>query len=85
MDEPVRRTRRRSNCTRLSRKHQATIPTAVLREAGLEAGTMLRVRVLSPGRIVLERADSPIDAVSGAYPDVFPPEFLDRLRDEWPR
>jgi bifunctional DNA-binding transcriptional regulator/antitoxin component of YhaV-PrlF toxin-antitoxin module len=84
MTDEVKRTRRRPGITRLSRKHQATIPVAVLAEAGLEAGEQLRVEALGPGRIVLTRAADSFDDLLGALgDDVYPPDYLERLRGEW--
>ncbi len=84
MGEEVKDTRRRSRTTRLSSKHQATIPVAVLAEAGVEAGERLRVEALGPGRIVLTRADERFEELLGALgEDVYPPGYLEELRGEW--
>jgi bifunctional DNA-binding transcriptional regulator/antitoxin component of YhaV-PrlF toxin-antitoxin module len=82
MNEKVQKPRRRG-ATRLSAKHQATIPVAALREAGIRAGDVLRVRVLGPGQIVLERADDAVEQFAGSLTGAFEPGYLDRLRDEW--
>ena len=84
MDDEVKRTGRRPRTTRLSRKHQATIPVAVLAEAGVRAGEQLRVEALGPGRIVLTRADDRFEELVGALgEDVYPPGYLEELRGEW--
>jgi AbrB family looped-hinge helix DNA binding protein len=75
--------RRRRGKTRISRKHQATIPVAALRQAGLKAGDELVVEAVGAGRIVLARADDPIERFAGALSGVYPPHYLDQLRDEW--
>jgi bifunctional DNA-binding transcriptional regulator/antitoxin component of YhaV-PrlF toxin-antitoxin module len=83
MDEEVKEPRRRRT-TRLSRKHQATIPVAVLAEAGVKAGEQLRVEAQGPGRIVLTRADDSFEDLVGALGDeVYPPGYLEELRGEW--
>jgi bifunctional DNA-binding transcriptional regulator/antitoxin component of YhaV-PrlF toxin-antitoxin module len=84
MSDEVKRTRRRPGITRLSRKHQATIPVAVLAEAGIRAGEHLRVEALGPGRIVLTRAEDSLDDLLGALGrDVYPEGYLQDLRGEW--
>jgi bifunctional DNA-binding transcriptional regulator/antitoxin component of YhaV-PrlF toxin-antitoxin module len=84
MSDEVKRMRRRPGITRLSRKHQATIPVAVLAEAGIQAGEHLRVEALGPGRIVLTRAEDRLDDLLGALgPDVYPEGYLQELRGEW--
>jgi len=47
--------------SKLSSKHQVTIPVRVLREAGLTAGDEIVIRASAPGRIELERADDLAD------------------------
>ena len=84
MSEEVKGPRRRPRTTRLSSKHQATIPVAVLAEAGVKAGERLRVEALGPGRIVLTRADDSLEDLLGALgKDVYPPGYLEELRGEW--
>ena len=57
---------------------------AVLAEAGVKAGEQLRVEALGPGRIVLTRAEDSFDELIGAVgDDVYPPDYLDKLRGEW--
>jgi bifunctional DNA-binding transcriptional regulator/antitoxin component of YhaV-PrlF toxin-antitoxin module len=75
--------RARGTRTRISSKHQITIPVKALREAGLDAGDELIVRVEGPGRVVLEREDDVHERYRGALPGVYTPGFLDKLRDEW--
>ena len=68
---------------KLSSKNQVTIPVRVLREAGLEAGDVLTVRTLGPGRVELGRHRDVIDEFAGKLS--YPPGYLDELRDEWDR
>ena len=83
MNDEVKRTRR-PGFTRLSRKNQATIPVAVLAEAGIHPGDELRVEVLGPGRVALTRARDPLETLLGSLGgDVYPEGYLQELREEW--
>lgn len=82
MAQDVKRVRRRGY-TRVSPKHQVTIPTRALTNAGLEVGDRLRVEVRRPGEVTLVRQDDPIDTFAGSLTGVYGPGYLDRLRDEW--
>jgi len=75
--------RRRRGYTRISRKHQATLPVDALRQAGLKAGDELMVEAAGVGRIVLVRADDLIERHAGKAPGVYPPDYLRKLREEW--
>lgn len=81
MDEVKHRLRR--GRTRISRKHQATIPVDALRRAGLKPGDELRVEAAGAGRIVLVRSDDPLQRHAGSLTGVYAPGELSRLRDEW--
>lgn len=69
--------------TAISSKHQVTIPTDAMKEAGLRPGERLRVRAAGPGRVVLERITDPVDGFAGALTGVYDDFDLDALRDEW--
>ena len=75
--------RRRRGYTRISRKHQATLPVDALRQAGLKAGDELMVEAAGAGRIVLVRADDLIERHAGKAPGVYSPDYLRELREEW--
>ena len=82
--------RRRRGFTRLSRKNQVTIPVAVLERAGVGPGDEFRVEADEGGRIILQPEKSVADrrraviaALRGKYSGVYPPGYLDALRDEW--
>jgi bifunctional DNA-binding transcriptional regulator/antitoxin component of YhaV-PrlF toxin-antitoxin module len=70
--------------SRVSGKHQVTIPVQVLREAGLAAGDEVVIRASGQGRIEVERADDLINRFAGSLPrGTYPPGHLQQLRDEW--
>ncbi len=69
--------------TRISRKHQVTIPVQALRAAGLDVGERLLARSDGPGRVVLERERDLLKEYAGALTGVFAPGDLERMRAEW--
>ena len=70
--------------SRVSTKHQVTIPVRVLREAGLAAGDDVVVRAAGDGRLEVERARDLIDRYAGSLPaGTYPARHLDDLRREW--
>lgn len=81
--------KRRRGYTRLSRKNQVTIPVAALEQVGVHPGDELKVEV-EGGRVVLEpttslaeRRREALRRVAGTFSGVYPPGYLDELRDEW--
>jgi bifunctional DNA-binding transcriptional regulator/antitoxin component of YhaV-PrlF toxin-antitoxin module len=69
--------------TRISSKHQITIPVQALRAAGLNVGDRLIVHVEGSGRLVCERAGDVLDKYAGVLTGVYEPDELERLRNEW--
>jgi len=78
----VKQTRRRGR-TRLSAKHQATIPVAALRRAGLRPGDELQVEAAGAGRIVLTRVEETLAGYAGRLTGIYPKGSLRKLRREW--
>ena len=74
---------RRRGASRVTSKHQITIPVDALRDAGVEAGERLIARADGPGRILFEREDDVLTAFAGALTQVYRPGELAALRDEW--
>jgi bifunctional DNA-binding transcriptional regulator/antitoxin component of YhaV-PrlF toxin-antitoxin module len=74
---------RRRGYTRVSAKHQVTLPVEALRGAGLRTGDALRAEVIGPGEVLLIRDADPVIQFAGALTGVFEPGDLDALRDEW--
>ncbi|HWH12644.1 MAG TPA: AbrB/MazE/SpoVT family DNA-binding domain-containing protein [Solirubrobacteraceae bacterium] len=71
--------------SRVSSKHQVTIPVDVLRQTGIAAGDDVVIRASGKGRIEVERTDDLVDRYAGSLPPgTYPPGHLDELRGEWP-
>ncbi len=75
--------KRRRGFTRISAKHQATLPVQALKEAGLEPGDEVRVVAAGRGRLVLERDLNLVERHAGKLKNVYEPGELQRLREEW--
>jgi bifunctional DNA-binding transcriptional regulator/antitoxin component of YhaV-PrlF toxin-antitoxin module len=70
--------------SKVSRKHQVTIPVRVLREAGISAGDDVVIRASGPGRLEVERAGDLVRRYAGSLPPgTYPPGHLEQSRDEW--
>lgn len=82
MEQRVKIVRRRGY-TRVSAKHQVTIPMDALAQAGLRVGDRLRAEVRGPGEVALVREDDPLARFAGALTGVYPTGYLDELRREW--
>ncbi|MEO6629702.1 MAG: hypothetical protein ABIP03_14175 [Aquihabitans sp.] len=74
---------RRRGSSRVSAKHQVTIPVDALRDAGVEVGERLVARADGPGRVVFEREVDVLAEFSGALTGCYEPNELAGLRDEW--
>ena len=70
--------------SRISSKHQVTIPVAAFRGAGFAAGDFVRVEAEGAGRVVLTKVDDLVDRYSGSLATGGQlRRSVDALRDEW--
>ena len=85
MRQEVKQTtiKRQRGYTRVSPKHQVTLPVEALARAGLKTGDRLRVEANGPGELVLTRSDDVLERYAGALPGVWSPGDLEELRNEW--
>lgn len=52
--------------SRVSSKHQITIPIGAFREAGLREGDVVQVRAQGRGRVLIARTDDLLDEYAGS-------------------
>ncbi|HET7417739.1 MAG TPA: AbrB/MazE/SpoVT family DNA-binding domain-containing protein [Solirubrobacterales bacterium] len=70
--------------TKISSKHQVTIPAAAFRSAGFAPGDVLKVEAEGAGRVILTRIEELIDNYSGCLQtDGGLREQVEGLREEW--
>lgn len=79
----MEKVKKRWRGTKISEKHQVTIPIDAMRIAGLEAGERVIARADGPGRVVLEREEDVLESFSGSMTGVFEHGILEQLRNEW--
>jgi bifunctional DNA-binding transcriptional regulator/antitoxin component of YhaV-PrlF toxin-antitoxin module len=81
--KPRVKEQRRRGYTRVSAKHQVTLPIDALHLAGIRTGDRLRAEVRGPGEVLLVRDVDPVEQFRGLLTDVYPVGDLDELRREW--
>jgi bifunctional DNA-binding transcriptional regulator/antitoxin component of YhaV-PrlF toxin-antitoxin module len=70
--------------TKISAKNQVTIPVGALRDAGMQAGDVLRAEADGSGRVILTRVDELLARYSGSLETGGRlGRSVERLRDEW--
>lgn len=73
----------------MSSKNQITLPVALLREANVSPGDVLRVEVLEDGVFRLIRERDPwwdlFEESAGSHLGITTREELEEMRDEWDR
>ena len=79
MSDEVKQGRRRGY-TRVSPKHQITIPAEALRKGGVRVGDQLKVDVRGRS-IVLTPVTDPLEEFAGSLS--YPAGYLEELRREW--
>jgi bifunctional DNA-binding transcriptional regulator/antitoxin component of YhaV-PrlF toxin-antitoxin module len=80
----ARKVKRPAGRSRISSKHQVTIPVAAFRQAGFSAGDLVRVEASGAGRVVLTKVDDLVDRYSGSLPsDGRLRATIEELREEW--
>jgi len=76
--------RRGAGQTRISAKHQVTIPLSAFVDAGFRAGDAVSAEAIGPGRVVLTRQDALLDKFSGSLSTRGGlRRTVERLRHEW--
>jgi bifunctional DNA-binding transcriptional regulator/antitoxin component of YhaV-PrlF toxin-antitoxin module len=76
--------RRGAGQTRISAKHQVTIPLNAFTDAGFKPGDAVRAEAIGPGRVVLTRTDALLDEFSGALKTNGElRKAVEQLRNEW--
>ena len=75
--------KRSRGTSRISSKHQITIPVDALRSAGLEVGDRVIAHADGAGRVILEREHDVVTEYAGTLTGVYRTDELDGLRAEW--
>jgi bifunctional DNA-binding transcriptional regulator/antitoxin component of YhaV-PrlF toxin-antitoxin module len=76
--------RRRVGRSRISSKHQVTIPAAAFRSAGFAAGDLVRVEAAGAGRVVLTKVEDVVERYSGSLATGGAlRRSTESVRDEW--
>lgn len=79
-----RATPAKRSLTRVSSKHQITIPSEAFKEAGLATGDRLKVESAGASRVLLTRLTAALDELSGCLStDGDLRRSIEAGRDEW--
>jgi bifunctional DNA-binding transcriptional regulator/antitoxin component of YhaV-PrlF toxin-antitoxin module len=68
--------------SKISSKHQVTLPVETLERAGFKPGDDVAIEAEGPDRIVVRRAASDPGKALGIFDGLYEPGYLDRLRSE---
>jgi bifunctional DNA-binding transcriptional regulator/antitoxin component of YhaV-PrlF toxin-antitoxin module len=66
--------------SRISSKHQVTLPVETLQRAGLKAGDEVAIEAEGPDRIVVRRAERDPAGALGVFDGLYEPGYLEQLR-----
>ena len=84
----VKQTRRgRASTSRISSKHQVTIPVEVLRQTNFEIGDVVEFEIKDDGSVAIKKTapDNPFRALAAAAGDAYVGFDLQKEREEsWP-
>lgn len=81
---PMSKKVKKGTQTKISAKHQVTIPAGAFHAAALAKGDVLRVEAAGAGRIVLSRVEDMVDRYSGCLDTGGAlRRQIAELRDEW--
>jgi AbrB family looped-hinge helix DNA binding protein len=84
MSRTVKNRARIPGGSRVSSKHQVTIPAAAFAAAGLQEGDAVVFEVDGPGRLTMRREADPLEALAGSLVGASDARRdLERQRDEW--
>jgi bifunctional DNA-binding transcriptional regulator/antitoxin component of YhaV-PrlF toxin-antitoxin module len=75
--------KRRRGHTRVSAKHQVTLPVDALERAGIRTGDVLRAEAHGPGEVMLIREIDPVERFAGSLTGAYDRDEVDAMRDEW--
>jgi AbrB family looped-hinge helix DNA binding protein len=81
---PMSKEVKKAGRSRVSSKHQITIPAAAFRGAGLREGDVLKIEAQGSGRLVLTKLEDVLDRYSGCLATGGSlRQRVEELRDEW--
>jgi len=66
--------------TRISSKHQVTLPVESLKQAGLSVGDEVAIEAEGADRIIVRRVSRDADRALGVFDGLYEPDYLERLR-----